>query len=81
MIDETKKVYEDGKKSLDLLLREKAYGDVEENLKDQGINIEGVSQEDIEVLVEAKVEDMKNHIKGFGLGTAFSLAFSLFLGA
>lgn len=81
MFQESKNVYENGKKSLETLLREKACGDVEESLKEQGINIDAVSEEDIEVLVEAKVEDMKNSIKGFGVGAAFTMALSLLLGA
>ena len=80
MIDQAQKIYNDGKKSLETLLREKAYSDMQNNLKDNGININDVSDEDIENLVAAKVEDMMNGIKGFGVGTAFAIAISLVTG-
>ena len=80
MIDTTKKIYTDGKKSLETLLREKAYAEVEENLEDKGINIDDVSDEDIETMVAAKTKDMMNGIKGFGVGTAFVMAISLLTG-
>lgn len=35
MLDKTKEIYKDGKKSLETLLREKAYDDVAEHLKEQ----------------------------------------------
>ena len=80
MIDQAQKIYNDGKKSLETLLREKAYSDMQNNLKDNGIDINDVSDEDIENLVAAKVEDMMNGIKGFGVGTAFAIAVSLVTG-
>ena len=80
MIDQAQKIYNDGKKSLETLLREKAYSDVQNNLKDKDIDINDVSDEDIENLVAAKAEDMMNAIKGFGVGTAFAIAVSLVTG-
>ena len=80
MLNKTKKIYIDSKKSLDSLLREKAYSEVEENLQDKGIDIDDVSEEDIETLVAAKTKDMMNGIKGFGVGTAFAMAISLLTG-
>ena len=80
MLDKTKKVYTDGKKSLETLLREKAYSEVQESLKEKGINIDDVSEEDIETLVAAKTLDMKNGIKGFGIGSLFAMAVSLLIG-
>ena len=80
MLDKTKEVYKDGKKSLEALLREKAYADVEENLKEKGINIDDVSDEDIETLVAAKTKDMISNLKGFGWGSAFAFALSAFVG-
>ena len=80
MIDQAQKIYTDGKKSLESLLREKAYSEVEGSLDDKGINIDSVSDEDIETLVAAKTQDMINGIKGFGIGTAFAMAISLFTG-
>jgi len=74
------KVYEDGKKSLESLLRKKAYTEVQEVLNEKGINIDDVSEEDIEALVAAKTQDMINAIKGFATGTAFAIAFSLLIG-
>jgi len=75
------KAYVNGKKSLESLLRKKAYSKVEESLKEKGINIDTLSEEDVEVLVAATIEDMKYGIKGFGVGTAFMLAVSLLTGA
>jgi DNA uptake protein ComE-like DNA-binding protein len=80
MIDTTKELYEDTKKSLESLLHEKAYSDVQESLEEKGININDVSDEDIETLVAAKAQDMMNGIKGFSVGTAFALALSLLMG-
>jgi len=80
MVDQAQKLYSDGKKSLESLLREKAYADVKNSLDDKGIDIEMVSDEDIENLVAAKTQDMINGIKGFGVGTAFAIAISLFTG-
>ena len=80
MIETTKEILNDGKKSLDSLLREKAYSQVTEVLREKGININDVSDEDVESLVKAKSDDMMNAIKGFGVGTAFALAISLITG-
>lgn len=80
MITTIENVYESGKKSLDSLLREKAYKDVQDTLKEKGIDIESVSDEDVESLVASKVEDMTNEIKGLGKGLAFSIAIFLLTG-
>jgi hypothetical protein len=87
MLDETKKsfekagkIYSDGKRSLEELLREKAYTDVKESLEEKGININDVGDEDIETLVAAKTKDMISNLKGFGWGSAFALALSAFIG-
>lgn len=80
MIEQAEKVYESGKRSLESFLREKAYSDVKGHLKGQGIDIVNVSDEDIETLVAAKAQDMLNGIKGFGVGTAFTIAISLLTG-
>ena len=80
MVDATKKVYSNGKKSLDSLLREKAYSGVQDSLKEKDIDIDDVSDEDIENLVATKVEDMKNEITGLGKGIAFTIALFLLTG-
>ncbi len=80
MIEHVEKAYSSGKKSLESLLREKAYSEVEKSLTDKGIDMERVSDEDIENLVAAKAKDMLNGIKGFGVGTAFAIAISLLTG-
>jgi len=80
MIDATKELYKDGKKSLESLLHEKAYSQVQESLEEKGIDINSVSDDDIETLVAAKAKDMMNGIKGFGVGTAFAIAVSLLTG-
>ena len=80
MIEKAEKVYENGKKSLESHLREKAYSEVQESLNERGIDIDDISEVDIETLVAAKTEDMKNGIKGFGVGVAFAIAVSLLTG-
>ena len=80
MMESTKDILNEGKQSLESLLREKAYSNVTESLKKKDIDINDVSDEDIETLVAAKIQDMMNGIKGFGVGTAFALAISLFTG-
>ncbi|EDZ63726.1 hypothetical protein SMGD1_2053 [Sulfurimonas gotlandica GD1] len=77
MIEQAEKIYNDGKASLESLLRKKAYSEVEDILKDKNIDINAVSDEDIENLVAAKAQDTMNTIKGFGVGTAFTIALSL----
>lgn len=80
MIEQAESIYKSTKKSLDSLLREKAYEDVKEHLEEKGIDINNVSDEDIEHLVAAKTQDMMNGIKGFGVGAAFAIAISLITG-
>jgi len=62
-----------GKKSLDALLREKALTEVQESLQKKGINIDSIDDKDIEMLVDEKVNDTKNIIKGVAAGGAFSI--------
>lgn len=80
MIEEAKELLNNGKKSLDALLREKAYSDVAMTLKEKGIDMNDVDDEDVEALVSAKVDDMRNGIKGFATGTAFAFIFSAVTG-
>jgi len=77
MIETVEKAYSQGKKSLDEMLREKAYSEVKELLQEKGIDINDVSDADIESLVADKVKDTQNMLKGAGIATAFSIAFSL----
>ena len=65
---------------MESLLRERAYVEVKSVLAEKGIDVNKVSNEDIEVLVAAKVEDMQNVLKGVGAGIIFSLAISLLTG-
>jgi len=71
---------DEGKKSLNVLVREKAYNEVAEKLSNEGIDIQSVADEDVEALVAARVDDMMNGIKGFAVGTAFTLLFSAVVG-
>ena len=80
MIETVEKVYNQGKKSLDEILREKAYSDVKETLQEKGIDINQVSDTVIESLVADKVKDTQNTLKGVGLGALGSIAFSLVTG-
>ena len=80
MVETVENIYDSSKKSLDSLLREKAYKDVQETLKEKGIDIHSVSDEDVESLVASKIEDMTNEIKGLGKGLVFSIALFLLTG-
>ena len=60
-----------GKKSLDEILRNKAFEDIAQYLKDQGIDINGIADSDLEELIAAKVTDMNSQLKGFAAGSAF----------
>ena len=80
MINNANTLINEGKKSLDTLLREKAYADVVEKLTENGIEVENVNDEDIEALVQAKVDDMKSGIKGFAAGAAFTVLFTSLIG-
>jgi len=63
MIEQVEKIYEDGKRSLESVLREKAYEEVRDILSEKGIDINDVSDEDIESLVSAKVQDTMQSTK------------------
>lgn len=80
MIEKSMNIASEGKRSLQSLLREKAYEDVVEKLHESGIDPDTVSDEDMESLVAAKVQDMQSVLKGFGYGTVFALALSSILG-
>ena len=74
------KAFDEGKRSLKALLRERAYEEVADRLAEEGIDIARVSDEDIEALVQAKVDDTYNVLKGAAYGTAFALVFSTVFG-
>lgn len=80
MLDSATELINEGKKSLETLLREKAYEDVSSELDTRGIDINTVNDEDIEALVQAKVEDMHKGIKGFAYGSAFAILISSITG-
>ena len=80
MLKKTEKMYDNAKQSLESLLREKAFNEVKELLAKREINIDSVSDEDIESLVAERVKDMRNGIKGFSMGAAFAITLSLVVG-
>ena len=80
MIESATHLIDEGKKSLETLLRERAYEEVREKLQNEGIAIDDVEEADIEALVAAKVEDMMSGIKGFAVGSAFALVLSAVVG-
>ena len=80
MIDNIEKVYKKSKKGLETLLRERAYLEIENALKEKGIKIDDVNDEDIESLLASSVDEMKKSIKGFGAGALASILFSLAIG-
>ena len=80
MIHTATTLLDEGKKSLDTLLREKAYEEVMEKLQNEGVNAAEVKDEDIEALVAARVHDKMNGIKNFAAGTAFALLLTSIIG-
>jgi hypothetical protein len=80
MIREAMDMIDEGKKSLKALLRERAYEEVAKKLESEGIDVERISDEDMEMLVKAKADDTYNVIRGAAYGTAFSIAFSMLFG-
>lgn len=71
---------DDGKKSLETLLREKAYEEVIASLQAEGIDPSTVSDEDIEALVADKSDQLKNTLKGVAIGSIGALVLSSVLG-
>ncbi len=69
-----------GKKSLEALLREKAYSDISEKLEENGIDIDEVSDTDIEALVAERVNEMRSGLKSFAVGGAVALLISSMIG-
>ena len=64
--------------SLDSLLREKAYNEIKQMLQKEGIDIEKIEQEELEALVNEKVNIMNSHLKGIGVGIGLSVLVSIF---
>lgn len=81
MLNETMKLYDNGKKGLQTILRDRAYEEVRDLLNERGIDIDEVSDEDIEPMVEAKVQEMNGTLKGVAYGSAFGLILSAIIGA
>ncbi len=80
MLHTTTTLLNEGKKSLEALLREKAYDDITEKLEENGIDINEVSDTDIEALVAERVNEMRNGIKHFAVGGAVALLISSLIG-
>ena len=80
MIHTVTTLFEEGKKSLDTLLREKAYEDIAEKLEENGIDISEVSDTDIEVLVAERANEMRSGIKSFAVGGVAALLISSLIG-
>jgi acyl-coenzyme A thioesterase PaaI-like protein len=60
-----------GKRSLDSILKEKAFKQVEEYLKSNDIDINTIDEQDLEALVDAKTKEMQSALKGIAIGGAF----------
>jgi hypothetical protein len=71
---------DEGKKSLETLLREKAYEEVITSLKTEGIDPSQVSDEDVEMLVAEKTKDMTSTLKGVAIGSVGAIILSAVLG-
>lgn len=66
-----------GKQSLEKIMRDKAYESVRKELALNDINIDMVSDEDLELLVGDKLKEMKNISKGIGIGAIAAGALAL----
>jgi len=80
MINSTESIIDQGKKSLEALLRKKAYEEVREVLNEQAIAIESVSDVDVEALVAERVKEKKDGMKNMAIGGAFALLLSSVIG-
>ncbi len=80
MINSVETMIDHGKKSLETLLREKAYEEVRELLKEQDIDIKDVSDVDVESLVAERVKEKKDGMKNMAIGGAFALLLSSVIG-
>ena len=80
MINNVETLIDQGKKSLETLLREKSYEEIQELLTEQGIDIEDVSDVDVEALVAERVREKQNGIKNMAIGGAFALLLSSVIG-
>ena len=80
MINSVESIMDQGKKSLETLLREKAYEEVKELLIEQGIDISNVSDVDVEALVAERVKEKKDGMKNIAIGGAFALLLSSVIG-
>ena len=80
MIQKTTTLLDEGKKSLDTLLREKAYAEVVERLTAEGIDLKDVNDADVEALVAERVKEIMGGIKNFAAGGAFALLLSSIIG-
>jgi len=80
MINSAESIIDQGKKSLETLLREKAYEEVREVLNEQGIAIESVSDTDVEALVAERVKEKRDGMKNMAIGGAFALLLSSVIG-
>ena len=80
MINNVETMIDHGKKSLETLFREKAYEEVRELLKEQGIDMEDVSDVDVEALVAERVKEKKDGMKNMAIGGAFALLLSSVIG-
>jgi len=70
----------EGKKSLETLMRESAYNEVVSYLQEQGIEVEKLETQELEALVSARVAEKKEGLKGFAKGAGWTLLLSMFLG-
>jgi len=80
MIDSVEIMIDHGKKSLETLLREKAYDEVRKLLEKHGVEINDVSDTDVEALVAERIKEKKDGMKNMAKGGVFALFLSSFIG-
>jgi len=70
----------EGKKSLEIMLREKAYKEVCDLLKEKGIAIEDVDEEELQAIIAERVKSMESGLKGFAAGGLAAIVVTSVLG-
>jgi len=63
--------------SLNDILKQKAYEDIKEKLAKEGIEIEKLETEELEALINEKVQIMQSELKGVGIGVGISVLVSI----
>ncbi len=76
----SRRIYKNGKRTLDDTLREKAYNSLKQELFEQGIDIDTIHHDEIDKLITLRVNEMKKDLKKYAIGGAVAFFISPFIG-